>query len=74
MSALEGDRDAVMKTLGDTIRALGAPDQWRILAATLNALEKGDQGVYLPSESIEGDDHAVRWVGTAGHWRYEFLG
>lgn len=70
MSALEGDREAVMKTLGDTIRALEAPDQWRILAATLNALEKGEQAVYLPSSAIEGDRCAVQWIVTAQQWRY----
>jgi hypothetical protein len=59
-----------MQTLGDTIRGLDASDQWRILAATLNALEQEDQGVYVPSESIEGTAHAVRWIPTVGHWRY----
>lgn len=70
MSALEGDREAVMKTLGDTIRALDAPDQWRILAATLNALDRADSPVYLPSESIRGGNYEVRWVHTAKLWRF----
>lgn len=70
MSALEGDRDAVMTTLGDTIRALDAPDQWRILAATLNALDKSDQGLWLGREDIYGHQHLVHWVPSAAHWRY----
>lgn len=70
MSALEGDRDAVMKTLGDTIGALDAPDQWRILAATLNALDKSGEVLYLPGEVILGSDCGVRWIPTAAQWQY----
>lgn len=73
MSALEGDREAVMKTLGDTIRALDVPDQWRILAATLNALEKPGEAVRLSAEALLGGDHEVRWVYTAKQWRYTDL-
>jgi hypothetical protein len=70
VSALEGDREAVMETLGDTIRALDAPDQWRILAAVLNALNRDESPVYLPSESVRGGDYEVRWIHTAHQWRF----
>jgi hypothetical protein len=73
VSALEGDRDAVMKTLGDTIRALDAVDRWRILAAALNAIEKDDLSVWIAQDGIFSDRHAVRWVSTAAQWRYTDL-
>lgn len=70
MSTLEGDREAVMKTLGDTIRALDAPDQWRILAAVLNALEKGGVSVWLTEDGIVSGDSTVEWSRTAHQWQY----
>lgn len=73
MSALEGDREAVLKTLGDTIRALDAPDQWRILAATLNAIEKGGGDPRMGGDGLFGERNAVRWIATARQWRYAEL-
>lgn len=67
MSALEGDREAVMKTLGDTIRALEAPDQWRILAATLNALEAGGEYPGMPHGRVDG--HSAHLDISGPHWR-----
>lgn len=70
MSALEGDRDAVMKTLGDTIRALDAPDQWRILAVTLNALEKAHEHPTSYRGQIEGYSATITFVEP--FWRANF--
>lgn len=70
MSALEGDRDTVMKTLGDTIRGLEPLDQLRIIATTLNALEKGGQGVWLTNDGIETADAAAHWMPSGRQWHF----
>lgn len=67
MSALEGDRDAVMKALGDTIRALDVSDQWRILATTLNALEAAREYPGMPHGRIDGESAHLDILGP--YWR-----
>lgn len=69
MSALGGDRETVMKTLGDTIRALDALDQWRILAATLNALDAAKEYPAAYHGQIDGTAATVRMRGS--YWNVE---
>jgi hypothetical protein len=69
VSALEGDRDAVMQALGDTIRALDAPDQWRILAATMNALDKAREYPAVYHGQIDGHSATLRMA--RGYWNVE---
>jgi hypothetical protein len=69
VSALEGDRETVMKTLGDTIRALDALDQWRILAATLNALDAAKEYPAVHHGQIDGTAATVRMRGS--YWNVE---